>query len=165
MYKIKILLYSLLVFSLNTNAQTKIIMKKMNGIFKIPCKIQDVEMEFILDTGASDVSISLTEALFLIKNGNISKYNLLGYSEAQLANGDIIENTKLLIDNLKIGNVELENIKATIVHNSNAPLLLGQSVLKKLGKIDITGNILTIYPRKEGYYNNKLYDKNKFNFK
>jgi predicted aspartyl protease len=32
---------------------------------------------------------------------------------------------------------ELNNVKASIVENQKAPLLLGQSVLNKLGKIEI----------------------------
>ena len=40
----------------------------------------------------------------------------------------------------------MNNIKASVVRNQAAPLLLGQSVLSKLGKIEIdnTKNVLRI---------------------
>jgi len=36
-----------------------------------------------------------------------------------------------------LGGLELNNIKTSIVKNQKAPLLLGQSVLSRLGKIEI----------------------------
>jgi len=42
-------------------------MEKVNGVYTIPCKVNGIDMRFILDTGASNVTISLTEAKFLIK--------------------------------------------------------------------------------------------------
>jgi len=38
---------------------------------------------------------------------------------------------------VKFGNLSLDNIKASVVKNQSAPLLLGQSVLNRLGKIEI----------------------------
>jgi aspartyl protease family protein len=36
--------------------------------------------------------------------------------------------------------VELENVEAIVIDNENAPLLLGQSVLKRFGSIEIDNN-------------------------
>ena len=52
-----------------TFSQKIIKLEKVNGIYKIPCKVNGILMNFIFDTGASDVSISLTEAMFLMKQG------------------------------------------------------------------------------------------------
>ena len=42
------------------------------GVYKMPCTINGLPLKFIFDTGASDVSISLTEASFMLKNDFIS---------------------------------------------------------------------------------------------
>ena len=41
------------------------------------------------------------------------------------------------LKDVKLGSLHLNNIKASVVRNQVAPLLLGQSVLSKLGKIEI----------------------------
>jgi predicted aspartyl protease len=48
-------------------AQTIITMEKHDNLNVVPCKVNDIPMKFIFDTGASTVSISLTEARFLLK--------------------------------------------------------------------------------------------------
>lgn len=107
-------------------------------------------MDFIFDTGASNVCISLTEALYMLKNGYLSSNEIFGTSYAMIANGDITENTEILIREIVIGDIVLNNVRASIVHELKAPLLLGQSAISKLGKIQLDGNILKIY-KNENY--------------
>ena len=45
--------------------------------------------------------------------------------------------TIINLKDVKLGSLHLNNIKASVVRNQAAPLLLGQSVLSKLGKIEI----------------------------
>ena len=52
-------------------------MKKINGVYQIPCKVNGIPMNFIFDTGATDVTISLVEAKFLIKQGLNPRCNIL----------------------------------------------------------------------------------------
>ena len=129
-------------------SQNVIKMKKINGIFLMPCKVNGLSLNFIFDTGASDVSISLTEALFMLKNGYLNENELIGTEYYQLANGDIQEGTKITLKEIEIGTAKLYNVEASIVHTLDAPLLLGQTALSKLGKIefDYAKNTLTIKP-------------------
>mgnify|MGYP002776377742 CR=1 FL=1 len=63
----KKVIFSFFLFFMAANifSQTVIIMNKENGVYTVPCKINGLSLKFIFDTGASDVSISLTEAMFL----------------------------------------------------------------------------------------------------
>lgn len=81
----------LFFFTNITFAQVSIIMDKKNDVYTIPCKVNGLELDFIFDTGASNVSLSLTEALFMLKNGKLNEEDIIGSSYAQLANGDITE--------------------------------------------------------------------------
>lgn len=112
-------------------------MEKEDGVFKIPIEVNDVKMYFIFDTGASIISISETEAMFLWKQGSLSAEDILGTANFRDANGDISEGTIINLKKVKIGNKLLNNIRASVVHNQNAPLLFGQSALEKFGKISI----------------------------
>ncbi|WP_051554821.1 retropepsin-like aspartic protease family protein [Maribacter antarcticus] len=111
-----------------------------NGIYKIPIKINGVSMDFIFDTGASIISISETEAIFLIKQGKILEDDILGSIYYQDATGKISEGTQINLRSVSIGENEVYNVKASVVHNLEAPLLLGQSALSRFGKVTIDYN-------------------------
>lgn len=119
-------------------------MIKKNGVYYIPTLVNGIPMQFILDTGASVVSISLTEALFLFKNGKLAKSDILGKQYFSDAKGEISVGTKIILREIKIGNKTIKNIEASIVNNTNAPLLIGQSALEKLGKITFDTNNKTL---------------------
>ncbi|HPM90998.1 MAG TPA: retroviral-like aspartic protease family protein [Tenuifilaceae bacterium] len=140
------------------NAQTVVKMEKLNGVYIMPCKVNGLSLKFIFDTGTSDVSISLTEALFMLKNGYLSEDDLIGTEYYRIANGDIEEGTNIVLKTIEIGKLKLYNVKASVVHNLSAPLLLGQTALSKLGKIefDYANSTLTILggPSEYVYHNN-----------
>lgn len=110
---------------LTLNAQTKISMTKEGGIYTVPCKVNGLPLKFIFDTGASDVSISLTEALFMLKNGYLKKEDIGESVYYSIANGDVAKGTKLNIKEIEFAGLKLYNIEASIVHETSAPLLLG----------------------------------------
>jgi len=120
-----------------SNGKTIVKMRKADGVYYVPCTINGTEMEFIFDTGASDITMSLTEALFLYKQGKLTDNDFLGMQQYQIADGSIHEGAIVVLHKVKIGNCELHNIQASIVDNMQAPLLLGQSALTKFGKISI----------------------------
>ena len=53
----------IVIFYFNTKAQTRIILEKYNGVYLIPCKVNGLNMRFVFDSVASDVKISLVEAI------------------------------------------------------------------------------------------------------
>ena len=60
------------------------------------------------------------------------------------ANGEISEGTVVKLREVNFGGVKLNNVRASIVKNQKAPLLLGQTVLGHLGKIEIDNDTNTI---------------------
>ena len=117
-----------------------------SGVCKVKCAINGLPLHFIFDTGATDVSISSVEATFMAKNDFLSSSDIIGKQNYQTADGNITEGTVINLKDVKLGSLHLNNIKASVVRNQAAPLLLGQSVLSKLGKIEIdnTKNVLRI---------------------
>ena len=110
---------------------------KEGGVCKVKCTINGLPLHFIFDTGAADVSISSVEATFMAKNDFLSSSDIIGKQNYQTADGNITEGTIINLKDVKLGSLHLNNIKASVVRNQVAPLLLGQSVLSKLGKIEI----------------------------
>jgi len=122
-----------------TNSNSKSVVKMLNehGVYYVPCKINGVEMKFIFDTGASDITMSLTEAIFLYKQGKLTDDDFVGTQQYQIADGSIHEGMIVRLSKVEVGDRELTDVRASIVGNMDAPLLLGQSALSKFGKISI----------------------------
>ncbi|MFG6341883.1 MAG: tetratricopeptide repeat protein [Alistipes sp.] len=117
---------------------SEIQMKKMySGIYEIPCTINELSLKFIFDTGASSVTISSVEANFMLKNGYLQDADIKGKEHYSVATGEIYEGTTIRLREIKIGDAILRNVDASVVHNQQAPLLLGQSVLERFGTVTI----------------------------
>lgn len=108
-----------------------------SGCATVKCTINDLPLSFIFDTGASTVSLSMVEANFMLKNGYLKKEDFVGSQRFIDANGDISEGTVVNLRNVDFGGLRLNNVKASVVRNQKAPLLLGQTVLGRLGSIEI----------------------------
>jgi len=144
---------AMILITIGSNSQIVIKMKKEGGVSLIPCKVNGLNLNFIFDTGAGDVSISMTEASFMLKNDYLSTNDIIGNQNYQDANGKISEGIKIILKEVEIAGLKLFNVEASIVKNLKAPLLLGQSAISKLGKIqlDLQSNTLTILDGKSSY--------------
>ncbi|NLP59440.1 retroviral-like aspartic protease family protein [Lutibacter sp. B1] len=157
------------------NSPTVIKLKKISGVYQIPCLINGQKFNFIFDTGASNVSLSLEVAEILYSKGLIKSSDIIGKEFFQFADGNISEGLVLNLKEITIGDIVLKNVRASILNTTKAPLLLGQTALERLGKysfdyynneLSITGNKnidLTNYKPKKGfvYINKTLSDDGK----
>lgn len=120
-----------------THGSNIVKMRHDRGVYYVPISVNGIPMEFIFDTGASIISISAAEAIFLMRQGKLLESDFLGTSYFSDATGTISEGTRINLREVQIGNKKLFNIEASVVHNLEAPLLLGQSALARFGKISI----------------------------
>lgn len=117
---------------------SEVAMKKCyGGTYEVACTVNGLPLKFILDTGAATVSISSVEASFMLKNGYLASNDIKGKEYFSTATGEIHEGTTIRLKEIKIGDAVLCNVDASVVHNQQAPLLLGQSVLERFGTITI----------------------------
>lgn len=112
--------------------------RSASGIFEIPALINGVlKISLILDTGASEVSISPDIALTLYKAKTINEKDWLPGKYYRFADGNTAKSDRFIIRSLIIGNYQLRDIEASISNSIESPLLLGQNALQQLGKIQI----------------------------
>jgi len=111
--------------------------ERQGALCKVPCQINSLPLHFVFDTGASDVTISTVEATFMLKNGYLRNQDLSGREYYMTASGEIAEGTKVRLRQVDFGGLRLSNVRASVVQSQTAPLLLGQSVLQQLGRIEI----------------------------
>lgn len=120
-------------------------MMKRNGIYYVPCQINGVNADFVFDTGASTICLSSEIADYMIKKGLLTEQDVKGKARALIANGSSYEKVVVNLKDIEIGGLHIKNVQATIAPNQNAPLLLGQSAIQRLGTITIEGNKLIIH--------------------
>ncbi len=124
----------------STGSVTTVRMTKRNGVYEVPIEINDIPMNFIFDTGASAISISLTEVEILLDQGKISRDDFIRKQSFVDATGRVSEGAIIRLRKVKIGDKIIKDVEASVVNTSNAPLLFGQSALERFGKVSIDYN-------------------------
>ncbi|MFM7156792.1 MAG: TIGR02281 family clan AA aspartic protease, partial [Bacteroidota bacterium] len=128
------------MFDPRSNRQRKIAvipMEEERGVNSVWVTINGLRLRAIFDTGASDVSLSLTEAMLLYKQGSLTIEDYVGDANYRIANGDLVPGRVVLLKNVNVGGVDLYDVRASIMQELDAPLLLGQSVFKRFSSISI----------------------------
>jgi clan AA aspartic protease (TIGR02281 family) len=101
-------------------------------VFTVPGTISDqITLDFIVDSGASDVSIPKDVVSTLVRTRTITDADFLGSETYRLADGSTVPSQRLVIRSLKVGSKVLENVTAHIAPDAGQ-LLLGQSFLRRL---------------------------------
>lgn len=113
------------VFYASDGAAEVVLLQNRQGHYIVDGKINDHWATFVVDTGATNISIPGAVA----KQMGLNK----GYPEkSRTANGDVVV-YRIVLDSVKLGSVELRNIAAHInPHMKGKTVLLGMSFLKHL---------------------------------
>lgn len=73
----------------------------------------------------------------MLKNGYLIESDFKGQTRYTNATGEVHTAKEIFIREIKLGDLPLHNLKASVIPNQKAPLLLGQNVLTKFGKVEI----------------------------
>jgi clan AA aspartic protease (TIGR02281 family) len=111
--------------------ETRIPLVKMSGGLIAPVVINNaLKLNFVVDSGASDVSIPADVFASLVQSHTVTQSDITGKRNYKNADGEVFQSQTFVIRSLKIGNIEALRVQAK-VSASNAPPLLGQSFLKR----------------------------------
>ena len=109
-----------------------IVLRREAGTYVLPTVINGrITLDFVLDSGATDVSIPADVAMTLMRTKTLTRDDFLGRKVYQLADGSQLPSQQIRIRSLKIGDIELKDVVASIAP-PNGSLLLGQSFLSRL---------------------------------
>jgi len=109
-----------------------IVLRREGGTFVLPTSINGrLTLDFTLDSGAADVCIPADVAGTLMRTKTLTAEDFLGRQTYILADGSLLPSRQVRIRSLRIGDVEIKNVVASIVPQ-NGSLLLGQSFLGRL---------------------------------
>ena len=128
---------------------TAISLSKLNDgseLYHISLLIGNIKEDFIFDTGATTISLSL-DFLNKLKKGGVGVKQLDIYgATAELANGQKIPIDYALLNNIRIGDYVLNNVVVMVSENEEFNLLFGSGVLNKFSDWNVSKEgILNLY--------------------
>ena len=114
-----------------SQGKTEVPLRRLGVALIAPVTINNaIQLPFVIDSGASDVSIPANVVSALMQAGTISSADFLGKRTYTLADGSVVRSPMFRIRSLKVGDQVLENVLGSEVPPSGA-LLLGQSFLSR----------------------------------
>lgn len=119
---------------------------KQGGVYTLPVVLNGVMyLDFILDSGASEVVIPAEVALSLLRSGTVQESDFLPGKTYVLADGSKLESPRLVVRSIELGRHKLTDVHAAVGPAGSA-LLLGQNCLERLGvwSLDSRRQVLVI---------------------
>ncbi len=127
-----------ILISKSKNEEIKLLSN--GGVFKTEIDINGIiKLHFIIDSGASEVNIPEDVVRTLIRANAIKEEDFLPGKIYTLADGRNVSSSRFMVRSLKIGEITVNNIEASI-GGKESELLLGQSFLKKFSSWSINND-------------------------
>ena len=112
-----------------------------DGHFNVDALVDGERIQFLIDTGASDVVLSPFDA----KRLGFDLIKLKFSKSYSTANG-IVNAAPIELSQISIGSININNISATVNGADLNKSLLGMAFLKRLSSFEIVGNNLILTP-------------------
>ncbi|MEI9888679.1 MAG: retroviral-like aspartic protease family protein [Rhizomicrobium sp.] len=119
-------------------------MKKDGGVYVVPVSANgSAPFDCIVDSGASDVNIPGSVFRKLLRAGSVRESDFVGVQEYTLADGSTQRGRTYRIKSLKVGNIVVNNVVASVGGDSESGLL-GQSFLERFGSWSVDNRSHTL---------------------
>ena len=111
-------------------------MRKVGDYFLIPITINNsISTNFILDTWTTDMVVSEAMAKQLIGSGTVKDYiDDVAYT---FRDGSSATSARFIVEKIQLGNKSLDKVECLILANASQDILIGKSVLNKIGKYEL----------------------------
>lgn len=120
--------------------RTEVPLVREAGVLKVPVTLNGViPLTFVVDSGASDVSIPADVMLTLIRTGTLTEADFIGTKIYRLADGSTFPSRTFRIRTLRVGDQLIENVTGSTT-GAEGVLLLGQSFLGRFRRWSINNS-------------------------
>lgn len=113
-----------------------------DGHFHLLADVDGATVDFLVDTGASLVSLSHADA----KRIGIDPATLRYDRPHTTASGQVM-GAAVRIGRISAGPISATNVRASVLERDGGTSLLGMSFLDRMGAVEISGDTLTLRPR------------------
>lgn len=115
--------------------------KSSSGHFLVEVLVDGVAVQFLVDTGATDIILSPADGARLGFDTNALRYSKT-YSTA---NGSV-KAAPVKLEIMTLGPIRLEGVRASVNSAKMSKSLLGMSFLNRLSGYEVSGDHLVLYP-------------------
>lgn len=105
------------------------------GIYTVPVQVnRSVTLQFLVDSGAGVVVIPEPVLESLVRNGTVTRDDVLGTGTAELADRSVYRAAQVRIRELRVGNTIVRDVIAAVSPGLSQPLL-GQSFFSRFSYV------------------------------
>lgn len=112
-----------------------------DGHFHLTLQINGQPVEFLVDTGATSIVLTLEDA----ERIGLDPANLAFLGSAQTANG-IVRTAATRVDEITLGPIRFDNVRVSVNGGDMPGSLLGMDYLSRFDRLEISGNTLRLVP-------------------
>lgn len=110
-----------------------------NGHFYLSVLVNGTPVEFVVDTGATDIVLNDADA----RRAGLDPERLIYSDRALTANGTVAT-APVRLDKVSLGGVTDEGMRAVVNAGDLSESLLGMAYLSRFSRIEIAGGVLTL---------------------
>lgn len=114
------------------------IARDQSGQFRLTVQVNGQDTRFLVDTGADMVALTVEDARDLGIDFDPENFEPIGRSASGVARGALVQ-----LDRFQIGDEEFRNVDAIVLEGLGTNLL-GQSLLRRLGRVEMHGDRMVI---------------------
>ncbi|PIE14743.1 MAG: TIGR02281 family clan AA aspartic protease [Rhodobacterales bacterium] len=114
--------------------------RRLDGHYHLTLEIDGTEIEFVIDTGATDVVLNKTDASAI----GIDVDNLFFNEIAHTANGEV-KTARVRLKNVRLGPIFDPQLRASVNDGELSTSLLGMAYLQRFSKIEISNGKMVLH--------------------
>jgi aspartyl protease family protein len=115
--------------------------RSQDGHFHLTLNVDGVPVDFLVDTGATDIVLTLEDA----RRVGIDPENLAFLGRARTANG-VVETAYTRVGSVGLGPIRFDGVEVAVNGGEMEGSLLGMAFLSRFGRIEIADNRLLLEP-------------------
>lgn len=113
--------------------------RRDNGHFAVNANVNSSRVQFLVDTGASDVALTYRDA----ERAGLEPWNLQFNTPYRTANGTAY-GARVQIQSITVGDIKIYNVEGSVMKDGMDVSLLGMSFLDRLSSYEVRGNKMTM---------------------
>ncbi|MCV6824607.1 MULTISPECIES: TIGR02281 family clan AA aspartic protease [Halocynthiibacter] len=126
---------------ISTDGETVTLTRQSDGHFYATAEVNGMPIDFLVDTGATDIVLTLQDAEKL----GFAREDLHFLGSAQTANGSV-KTARIRLDSVQLETHEARDIRAFVNEGALSISLLGMEYLEGFSRIEIAGNRMILSP-------------------
>ena len=122
------------------NSEALMLQRDSSGQFRLTGQVNGEDVTFLVDTGADVVALTVDDAQALGLDVDPDQFQPVSRTASGIGYGMPVQ-----LDRVEIGGEDFRDVEAIVIDGLGTNLL-GQSILRRMGRIELRGDRMVIHP-------------------